>query len=375
MKKKAIVTLTSIGCCLVVALAAVLSCVVFFNAGNNVELRTEPDAAPVAIADGKKLYDGDVCAMPQKLTFASANDNTTLNATATASTVSTGAVTLTATITPSDATNKNVSWEIAWKNPSSTWASGKTVSNYVKLNVNTSNRLQATITNVAPFGEQILITCTSAANTSAKATCTVDYVKRVTGVNVVLGDGRTLGNFSLQGRQLSDPYKAITIASTSVNYGVGTVEDVVSVDWTTTLPYLQTDTDLLFFIKSLYGDGSSTMPDFFKAMVANDKIDIINKKSNTFYLYSLDYSWEFLEIIMTNASTSVSACTLGEIVAFEEKINKNHTITGMYIVFTVNSSKLGTYTVKSPVVFTQNSNYSADIDVTGITLNNYGITY
>lgn len=44
------------------------------------------------------------------------------------------AYTLTATITPSDATNKKVDWSIAFKNGSSAWASGKTITDYVTSN-------------------------------------------------------------------------------------------------------------------------------------------------------------------------------------------------------------------------------------------------
>lgn len=41
--------------------------------------------------------------------------------------------TVTATITPADATYKDVEFSVAWKNPNSTWASGKKVSDYVTI--------------------------------------------------------------------------------------------------------------------------------------------------------------------------------------------------------------------------------------------------
>ncbi len=84
--------------------------------------------------------------------------------------------TLTATVEPADATNGDVTWSIAWKNPDSTWASGKTLSNYITLS---SDGLTATVTVKAAFGEQAIITVRSVSNTDIYATCTVDYVERL----------------------------------------------------------------------------------------------------------------------------------------------------------------------------------------------------
>lgn len=87
------------------------------------------------------------------------------------------AYTLTATITPSDASNKAVSWSAAWKNSSSAWANGKSVSDYVSIS---SNGLTATVECLQAFGEQIIITVTATTNANAKATCTVDYTAKIT---------------------------------------------------------------------------------------------------------------------------------------------------------------------------------------------------
>ena len=42
------------------------------------------------------------------------------------------AYTVTAVVLPADA-NQNVSWNLAWKNPSSSWANGKDVEDYVDI--------------------------------------------------------------------------------------------------------------------------------------------------------------------------------------------------------------------------------------------------
>lgn len=95
------------------------------------------------------------------------------------------AYTLTATITPSDASNKAVSWSAAWKNSSSSWANGKSVSDYISIS---SNGLTATVECLQAFGEQIIVTVKSNSNSSASATCTVDYSQKLTSMgNVLIG--------------------------------------------------------------------------------------------------------------------------------------------------------------------------------------------
>ena len=92
-------------------------------------------------------------------------------------------VKITATITPENATNQNVTWSVAWKNPSSSWASSKTVTDYVTVTPDSSNSKVATVTCVKAFSEQVIVTATAAGNTSVKKTCTADYEKRLQGMN------------------------------------------------------------------------------------------------------------------------------------------------------------------------------------------------
>ena len=91
------------------------------------------------------------------------------------------AYTLTATITPADAANKKVDWTIAFKNASSTWATGKTVTEYATVTPSADGALTAVVENVAAFGEQIIVKATSRDNAEAYATCTVEYLQRTTG--------------------------------------------------------------------------------------------------------------------------------------------------------------------------------------------------
>lgn len=90
---------------------------------------------------------------------------------------------LTATVTPSNAENTKVNWTIAWKNPSSAWASGKTVTNYVTVNPTSDGALTANVSCLQAFGEQVIITVSVRDNASIKATCTVDYKQRYLGTS------------------------------------------------------------------------------------------------------------------------------------------------------------------------------------------------
>lgn len=93
---------------------------------------------------------------------------------------------VTASITPSDALNKEVDWSVAWKNPSSAWAKGKDVTDYVTITPTSDGALTATVECLEAFGEQIVITATSRDNPSAKGSCTADYMQRYLGTETSL---------------------------------------------------------------------------------------------------------------------------------------------------------------------------------------------
>ena len=65
--------------------------------------------------------------------------------------------TVTATIEPAGALQK-ADWSLAWANGSSSWASGKTVTDYVTVSTSEGGGLTATVTLVKPFSEQIILT-------------------------------------------------------------------------------------------------------------------------------------------------------------------------------------------------------------------------
>lgn len=98
-----------------------------------------------------------------------------------ATTASDNSVTITASVYPEYATNKDVSWSLAWADASSSWATGKTVSNYVSM---TSDASSATLTCVQAFGEQIILTASVSSGLSA--TATLDFEKRLDDIKFIL---------------------------------------------------------------------------------------------------------------------------------------------------------------------------------------------
>lgn len=83
---------------------------------------------------------------------------------------------VTASIYPETFENEGVEWSLAFKDPSSSWATGKTVEQYVS---STNTLLSIDLKLVKAFGEQIIISCTSKADSKLKSSCTLDYEKRL----------------------------------------------------------------------------------------------------------------------------------------------------------------------------------------------------
>ncbi len=94
------------------------------------------------------------------------------------------AIILNATVLPADAVNKNVEWEVAWSDPTGTWATGKNVSDYVSF---FSTGTKTTISCLQPFGEQITVTAKAAENNAIFALCTLEYAQKVTAAAVNIG--------------------------------------------------------------------------------------------------------------------------------------------------------------------------------------------
>ena len=124
----------------------------------------------VTDGEGNEMVSGEVYAMPANMIF---------SATSSEPTNASEGIKLNATVYPETADNKAVDWVVAFVNPSSAWASGKNVSDYVKAVPESDGAAVATVECLQAFGERIKITVTSRANPLAKAECVLDYARRI----------------------------------------------------------------------------------------------------------------------------------------------------------------------------------------------------
>ncbi len=137
--------------------------------------------------------------------------------------------TITATVNGEGTFDNTLTWAIAFANPSSEWATGKVVEDYVTMTVGADTD-SVTLENKAAFGEQIVVTATSVDNPAKSASCHLDYLKRLEGVSslkkeevvvVVDPEQENFGDVTLvvndEGRE------AYTEMSGVLNFGVGTI--------------------------------------------------------------------------------------------------------------------------------------------------------
>lgn len=106
-----------------------------------------------------------------------------------------------AEILPENTIDKTLIWSAEFVNPTSEWAVGKNVSDYIKLTTE-EDTLSAEIECLQPFGEQIIVTVASKRNNKVKDTCLLDFKQFATeyyieydGVKVEFQDD-TAGMFS-----------------------------------------------------------------------------------------------------------------------------------------------------------------------------------
>lgn len=147
---------------------------------------------------------------------------------------------LTATVTPSDANNKAVDWSISWKDASSSWASGKTVTQYVTVTPISDGALTANVACLQAFGEQVIVTVTSRDNEQATASTTVDYRKRIDSVsfsyNSKTYNSKTGITLAWLGSKTQD---SLSTNKFTINKTIGTVDFSQTTNVTVYLQYEQ----------------------------------------------------------------------------------------------------------------------------------------
>lgn len=89
------------------------------------------------------------------------------------------AYTLTAEVFPDYASDKSLNWSVSWLNPSSAWADGKTVTDYVTITPTTDGALTAVCACLQDFGEPVILMVSSRSNPEVCGLTTVHYYQRI----------------------------------------------------------------------------------------------------------------------------------------------------------------------------------------------------
>ena len=120
------------------------------------------------------------------------------------------AYTLNASITPAGAYEQGITWSVEFVNPSSEWATGKSVSSYVTVTPSGENNHTATVECVLSFSEQIKVIATSVDNENVKAECLVDYGKRFRTTGGYVEASRTIGGTQTDTQQYNFNWSDVT---------------------------------------------------------------------------------------------------------------------------------------------------------------------
>lgn len=210
----------------------------------------------------------------------------------------------TATITPSDATNQQVNWSVAFKNAGSEWANGKNISDYVTVTPTSDGSLYADVTCKAAFGEQIILTVTSRDNAEAKATATVDYRKKVIACEIKLnGSDSDVVDFSLAGTSYNITATPVMSVGTLGNEQSVSISGRRNAEWyngvhpTLTLHQDKNLSDDFDFTSNSFTTDINFAANMLKVNNYNNLIpkfkNIINRK----YVEGIDQT--FMEIVVT----------------------------------------------------------------------------
>lgn len=156
------------------------------SVNNVVEVPVDEDKPSVADFDGQIVRTGGAYNFSKNMAFLG-SDLVRTTSTTTEDAFTESSVTVTATVYPADA-NQNVDWWVEFMNASSTWATGKSVTDYVSVTTETAGSTTATVTCKRPFAEQIKLVCTSQENAEISDYRTIDFVQAVKSVSLTFGD-------------------------------------------------------------------------------------------------------------------------------------------------------------------------------------------
>ena len=175
-------------------------------------------------------------------------------------------ITVTATITPATATNKMINWSLAFENSTSEWATGKDPTDYVTVTPTDEYRNEVRLDCTEAFGEVIILTATTAENAEITATCELNYMARydktqgivleATGAEADIEIPYIDGDQSASGGtgHFSLPFmNGETYTAKAGGYGVGTMQDDLTVSITSEYYKSGTNTPVYKFLLNHYG--------------------------------------------------------------------------------------------------------------------------
>ena len=253
------------------------------------------------------------------------------------------AYTLTATITPSDAGNHGVDWSISWRDPASTWASGKKVTDYVTVTPMSDSKM-ATVSCLQPFGTQIMIMAKSQDNPNVLAICTADYAQKVTAASLNIGNINV--NFGGSTEIKYEVCPTVNGAGGTINANVTTssVYTIAEV-FTKTVTFKQpSDTEQWFNMKDLYPTG-----------IGFADVSVTNWHGKEYYF---DYAHDMKNWLIMQRAGDIAFDTLttAEIIDYMSNITCPNlctvtlTLTGTHNTYTYSSQLVCTgYTNNTPV--------------------------
>ena len=262
-------------------------------------------------------------------------------------------VTVTATITPSTATNKKVNWSLAWKNASSSWASGKTVTDYVTVTPDSDGSLTATVKAVKAFSEQIILTCTSRDDINVKSTCTIDYSKKIEDISVsIKKDGSDSALYWSNDGDLYDIVVNTTLSE-------GTIEDNFTFSYS-----MEATDEFISACQQTYNG--------FNPSGASTQISLIGKTTFTLELPQIETSYEKLtsNYIYFHIDSSNSALYRSAVNSFKRAVES---FNGSIFNLTISASNAYSSYEKTVGISSSGANFSVSVE--DVTLSDSSIIF
>ena len=355
MKKSSFIILTSVLCAVSSVFTAV--CAFFITRAFMPTPAFENESNTVAVSgDGEEFINGGIYNMPQTLSF---SGNVMPLADTSANSVESGEITLTATVTPANAVI-TLNWSVAFANPSSSWATGKNAASYIDVQP-VVGTLQAKVSCKAAFGEQIIITAAAANDSTKKATCTCDYVKRATSVSMTFSENSAIDGY----RTFYFKESGLTSESTfsggksldsnaSCTEGIGTVSDTYEV----TELKLRVGAAFATYLDLLFAGKSA--PDIISSIKTGDYKPYTVLSTGYYEFCDFTSAYSLFKLICGEVTEDEQSDVRRIAIAINDDLSGNvdssgkavpKNINGLTLIYTVKGAKCGTFTVSVPVAY------------------------